>query len=162
MPPQVPQLDATASNRPALLPTGIVGLDRILGGGLVRSDVLLLCGDSGAGKTTLAGQLAAERARQGEAVIFVTTAGEPSAEFVRHMRSFSFWDEKLVGKGLFLLSLAIEQELEDVLDGLVLAVRSRAASLLIIDGMSEACASATEVGDYRRFSSRLRAVDPPH
>jgi DNA repair protein RadA/Sms len=61
--------------------TGIGELDRVLGGGLVRGSVVLVGGDPGIGKSTLALQAAFALAAQGARVLYV--AGEESPEQVR-------------------------------------------------------------------------------
>lgn len=53
-------------------PTGIEGLDDILGGGLPREAFYLIQGDPGAGKTTLAMQFLLEGVRRGEKVFYIT------------------------------------------------------------------------------------------
>jgi DNA repair protein RadA/Sms len=62
-------------------PTGVDELDRVLGGGLVPGAVVLLAGEPGAGKSTLALEVAARAARTGRRVLYVT--GEESAAQVR-------------------------------------------------------------------------------
>jgi len=62
------------------LPSGIAELDRVLGGGLVPGSVLLLAGEPGIGKSTLALQLAAALPA-GARVLYVT--GEESPEQIR-------------------------------------------------------------------------------
>lgn len=54
------------------VPTGIEGLDTLLGGGLPRHHVYLIEGDSGTGKTTLALQFALEGVRRREPVLYIT------------------------------------------------------------------------------------------
>lgn len=61
--------------------TGLAELDRVLGGGLVQGSLVLLGGDPGIGKSTLALQAAGALARQGVPVLYV--AGEESPEQVR-------------------------------------------------------------------------------
>lgn len=61
--------------------TGIPELDRVLGGGLVPGSVVLLGGEPGIGKSTLALQLAASLQGRGQSVLYVT--GEESAEQIR-------------------------------------------------------------------------------
>ena len=55
---------------PARLSTGLPGVDRVLGGGLVPGACVLLGHDRGAGATTLALQIAGEVARQGRRVLW--------------------------------------------------------------------------------------------
>ena len=71
------EVDAAAVPR---LTTGIDELDRVLGGGLVPGSVVLVAGEPGVGKSTLALQLAA-RVRCRAPVLYV--AGEESPEQVR-------------------------------------------------------------------------------
>jgi len=61
--------------------TGLAELDRVLGGGLVQGSIVLLGGDPGIGKSTLALQACGALARQGLPVLYV--AGEESPEQVR-------------------------------------------------------------------------------
>lgn len=63
------------------IPTGIGELDRVLGGGLVPGAVVLLGGEPGIGKSTLALQLAASLTHRNANVLYVT--GEESAEQIR-------------------------------------------------------------------------------
>src|SRR5215813_3820501 len=59
---------------PSKLATGVTGLDDILAGGLPRGRLylLLLEGDPGTGKTTLALQFLLEGARRGETSLYIT------------------------------------------------------------------------------------------
>ncbi|MGH7893067.1 MAG: DNA repair protein RadA [Candidatus Binatia bacterium] len=61
--------------------TGVGELDRVLGGGLVQGSIVLLGGDPGIGKSTLALQACGALAGQGLPVLYV--AGEESSEQVR-------------------------------------------------------------------------------
>jgi DNA repair protein RadA/Sms len=61
--------------------TGLGELDRVLGGGLVQGSIVLVGGDPGIGKSTLALQACGALARQGSTVLYV--AGEESPEQVR-------------------------------------------------------------------------------
>ena len=71
------EIEASSSPR---LATGVDELDRVLGGGLVPGSVVLLAGEPGVGKSTLALQLAAGVQARG-AVVYVT--GEESPEQLR-------------------------------------------------------------------------------
>src|SRR5262245_34764984 len=54
------------------VPTGVVELDRVLGGGLVPGSVTLLGGEPGAGKSTLLLDAAACHARAGHRALYVS------------------------------------------------------------------------------------------
>jgi circadian clock protein KaiC len=64
--------DSDGTGGPVFVPTGVEGLDQILGGGFLRQGFYLMQGDPGSGKTTLALQFARERAARGESVLYVT------------------------------------------------------------------------------------------
>ena len=53
-------------------PTGVEGLDDVLGGGLPCNNLYLVQGDPGSGKTTLALQFLLEGVRRGENVFYIT------------------------------------------------------------------------------------------
>ena len=59
-------------------PTGLDGVDRVLGGGLVPGSLVLVAGEPGVGKSTLLLQVAAATAANSGRVIYVT--GEESSE----------------------------------------------------------------------------------
>lgn len=63
-------------------PTGVGELDRVLGGGIVPGSVVLLAGEPGVGKSTLALDVAARAARIGRSPVLYLT-GEESASQVR-------------------------------------------------------------------------------
>ena len=80
MPPARPIGDIDVETARAR-PTGVDELDRVLGGGLVPGAVVLLAGEPGVGKSTLLLDVAAQAARGGRRVLYVT--GEESAGQVR-------------------------------------------------------------------------------
>lgn len=77
-PRRLSEIDADASPR---VPSGEGELDRVLGGGFVPGSVVLLGGDPGIGKSTLALQVAGGLAAEGHSVLYVS--GEESAEQIR-------------------------------------------------------------------------------
>ena len=121
----------------SLLQTGIPNLDLILGGGVPREDVILVIGMAGTGKTTLCLQTLFNAATAGENVIYVSTVSEPATKLLRHIRSFSFYDETLIGKRVFLVNAypIVKQSLQAVTDALVHAVQDHHASIVVIDGL---------------------------
>jgi len=74
-------LGAVATSDAVRRSTGVGELDRVLGGGLVQGSIVLLGGDPGIGKSTLALQACGALASRGVAVLYV--AGEESPEQVR-------------------------------------------------------------------------------
>ncbi|WP_112323280.1 DNA repair protein RadA [Oceanibium sediminis] len=86
--------------------SGISELNRVLGGGLVPASAILVGGDPGIGKSTLLLQAAADFARLGEDVIYIT--GEEAAAQVR-MRAAR------LGLSDAPLQLAAETNLRDII-----------------------------------------------
>lgn len=70
--------------------TGIPGLDRMLGGGLIRGRPYLMTGGTGSGKSLVALTFLLEGIRRGEQVLLVAV-DEPPNEIMENVRSFG-WD----------------------------------------------------------------------
>ncbi|RIH89640.1 DNA repair protein RadA [Calidithermus roseus] len=104
-PEAIVRLSAVDSGSEARFSSGIGELDRVLGGGFVKGEVLLLGGEPGVGKSTLLLQVADRMLRQGRRVIYL--AGEESPGQIR-LRA-----ERLGISGE--LELLRETELESVL-----------------------------------------------
>jgi len=91
--------------RPERLATGNAAFDRILGGGLPTRSVVVIVGEPGAGKTLFALQMLFHLARQGKKGLYLTTLSEPSLKLVSYMQQFSFFDERLVDRGIVFADL---------------------------------------------------------
>lgn len=70
--------------------TGIAGLDRMVGGGLLQGRPYLVTGGVGSGKTLLALSFLLDGLRKGEEVLLVAV-DEPPSEIVENVRAFG-WD----------------------------------------------------------------------
>src|SRR5580693_7012726 len=75
------RIDEVDPSQSGPVPTGLVELDRVLGGGLVPGSVTLLGGEPGVGKSTLLLQVLSAMARTGAPVLLVSA--EESAPQVR-------------------------------------------------------------------------------
>ena len=78
------------TTRQARVTTGIPGLDRMLGGGLIAGRPYLVTGATGSGKSLLALTFLIEGLRLGEEVLLVAV-DEPPSEIIENVRSFQ-WD----------------------------------------------------------------------
>ena len=101
---------------------GIDEFDRVLGGGLVPASAILVAGDPGIGKSTLLLQAAAEFARTGKKVVYIS--GEEASSQIR-MRAHRL---KLTDASV---KLATETNLRDILTTL----EEEAPDLAIIDSI---------------------------
>jgi DNA repair protein RadA/Sms len=77
---------AATTETPERAPTGVDELDRVLGGGIVPGAAILLFGDPGAGKSTLATQLMAGMARGGRSALLVSGEESPHQVALRAQR----------------------------------------------------------------------------
>ncbi|MDH5441835.1 MAG: AAA family ATPase [Candidatus Bathyarchaeota archaeon] len=74
------------------VPTGVKGLDEMLGGGLPKQRVILLCGGPGAGKTIFCLQFLAAAVERGERGVYVTLE-EPMSFILENVDAFG-WNLK--------------------------------------------------------------------
>jgi len=144
-----------------LCPSGIEGLDAVLGGGLPRNCMYLVQGDPGSGKTTLALQFLLEGMRRGERVFYITLS-ETKAELHRVARSHNW---SLEGMALLELSAidsllrpesqttvfhAAEVELNTVTQLLLAETRKHRPTRVVFDSLSEFRLMAETPLRYRR------------
>jgi len=102
------------------IPTGVLGLDEVLGGGLPEFSFNMLAGSPGAGKTTLAQQILFANATPERPALYFTVLGEPAVKMLRYQRQFGFFRPELIGSAVHYLNLS-----EEVLDGDLAAVLAR-------------------------------------
>lgn len=116
--------------------TGLGTLDQILGGGLPVGTLMLIMGRPGSGKTTLANQLAFAAAREGRTALILTALSESTNKLVEHLRAFSFYDSRLVGRQLHLMSLQplAGDGLGTMSREILRLVRDLRADLVVLDG----------------------------
>src|SRR6476659_2756218 len=74
------------------LPTGVRGLDEILGGGIPEFSFNIIAGTPGSGKTTLAHQIVFANASPERPALYFTVLGEPALKMLRYQQQFSFFD----------------------------------------------------------------------
>lgn len=148
-------IDAEAE-RPRVLPidpTGVRGLDVVLGGGLAQGALVLVSGSPGSGKTTLASQIAVTAARNGVRALIVTALSESTGKLVEHLRTYTFFDADLLGGDLQILSLGqyLATGLDQVADELVKIVRVGRPRLVMFDGIDSVGGLDHEPQATRRF-----------
>ena len=71
------------------LPSGVPGLDEILGGGLPEYSFNIIAGAPGSGKTTLAHQLMFANATPEHPALYFTVLGEPAIKMLRYQQQYS-------------------------------------------------------------------------
>ena len=118
------------------LSLGIAELDRMLGGGVIEGDSLLIAGPSGTGKSALATQFIAEGLRNGEPGIMVIFEERPDG-YTQRAESFGLKLAAAAKKGmletLYLrpLDLSVDETMQEILD----AIERVGAKRVVIDSL---------------------------
>lgn len=156
-------LTKNTNGRIACLPTGISGLDAVLGGGLPENRLHLIQGLAGAGKTTLACQFGFGQARLGKKVLVLTLIAESHAKLVEHLSNFGFFEESLLGRELVFFSgypALAKGGLGELLSLISATTTEHQAEILIIDGfriVRESADSGTGLAEFMHSLSSLMA-----
>ena len=133
------------------LPTGVKGLDDILGGGFPEFSFNLIGGSPGCGKTTLVHQIAFANATALRPVLYFTVLGEPSIKMLRYQQQFSFHDASKVGDAVRFINLseaALKNDLTLVLNLVMTQVTAANPGVVIIDSFRSLARRATgEAGE---------------
>jgi circadian clock protein KaiC len=143
------------------LPTGVRGLDDILGGGIPEFSFNVIAGMPGCGKTTLAHQIAFANATLEKPALYFTVLGEPALKMLRYQQQFSFFDESKMGKAIRFINLSdkvLHQDLNAVLAEIIKQVTAANPSVVVVDSfrtvMRKAIATAGEA-DMQSFIQQL-------
>jgi circadian clock protein KaiC len=115
--------------------TGVPNLDLILGGGLVAGSLTMLIGPPGSGKTILSQQFACHIAREGGRVLVLTTLPEPHVKLLNNLRTFSFFDEQLIGNQIELINVyrELREDFANASANLLRLVREHRATTVVVD-----------------------------
>jgi circadian clock protein KaiC len=88
------------------MPTGVRGLDDILGGGIPEFSFNIIAGTPGCDKTTLAHQIIFANATVKRPALYFTVLGEPALKMLRYQQQYSFFDGSKLGKAIRFINLA--------------------------------------------------------
>lgn len=122
------------------VPTGIPGLDELIGGGLEPVSTTLVMGESGTGKTTFLSQFLYNGAAKYNEPGVLLTFEEPAVSVLRHMKKYGFDFKALEDELLFQTINYRPHEVKKLIDeggGLILdTISSLGAKRLAIDSLT--------------------------
>jgi circadian clock protein KaiC len=146
------------------VPSGVPGLDELVGGGFPINRTVLLCGDIGTGKTTLGLQFLMAGVASGEAGVLVSVDEKPQ-HVIEDGRRFGWRVDDAVGRRLltvldaspFFMALRDRSALDarHVASDLAQQVRHAEASRLVIDGVTSL---APDVADAATTEGFIRSL----
>lgn len=140
------------------LPTGVPGLDALMGGGIPAGDAMMIAGPTGAGKTTIGMQFVADGLRRGEPCV-VAVFEEYPEDYLARMVTLGVDTDAAVRAGLLTVSylrpldLSVDETLAEILE----AVRQHGATRVVLDSLSgfEVALAPTFREDFRESLYRL-------
>lgn len=119
------------------LPTGVRGLDDIMGGGLPEFSFNIIAGGPGCGKTTLAHQIVFANATPQAPALYFTVLGEPALKMLRYQQQYTFFDPaKIKSKAIRFINLSefmLEKDLNSVLEEITREVQAARPSIVVVD-----------------------------
>src|ERR1700733_4843533 len=118
------------------MPTGVPGLDDILGGGFPEFSFNIIAGAPGCGKTTLAHQFIFSNATEERPALYFTVLGEPALKMLRYQQQYSFFDAAKLNKAIRFVNLSrelINDGLRGVLAEITKQVQATSAGIVVVD-----------------------------
>ncbi len=144
------------------LPTGVPGLDAVLGGGIPEYSFNLIAGEPGGGKTTLAHQVVFANATPERPALYFTVLGEPAVKMLRYQQQNSFFDADRIGDAIRFVNLSdevTEHGLGGVLERIVKEVEESSPGLVVVDSFRTALRATADAAlgerDLRAFVQQL-------
>jgi circadian clock protein KaiC len=143
------------------LPTGVPGMDALLGGGIPEYSFNLLAGTPGSGKTTMAHQIMFSLARPDRRALFFTVLGEPPLKMLRYQQQFPFFDAGKINQSIKFVNLASELlngDFDRVLARITAEVQAFSPSLVFVDSFRSVVQSGAIDGradGLQRFVQQL-------
>lgn len=134
------------------VPTGIEGFDDLIEGGFPRGSLVLLAGNTGAGKTVFSAQYMYHGvSKLGEPGVYVSFA-ENRETFIKNMKRMNMDFEKYEqeGKIMFLDLVTVKEEgVQKTIETILQVLKSINAKRLVIDSFSSLAQSFSEAIDAR-------------
>lgn len=139
--PRVPEFYESSLER---LPTGIPGLDEMMGGGLLAGTTTLLVGMTGSGKTTIALQFALEGLRRGEETLYINFQENP-AQLRRAIANLGTDPATAEARGFGLLYASpVELQIDSIVVEIFEAIKTGSVRRLVIDAVGDLASAAND------------------
>ncbi|MGI9105037.1 MAG: RAD55 family ATPase [Pyrinomonadaceae bacterium] len=143
------------------LPTGVPGLDEILGDGLPEFSFNIIAGAPGGGKTTLAHQIMFANATPERPALYFTVLGEPALKMLRYQQQFEFFDQTKLNASIRFINLSqvvLDQDLSAVLAEIIKEVEAVSPGIVVVDSFRTVvrkAQSGTDNVELQGFIQRL-------
>jgi len=118
------------------LPSGVRGLDEILGGGLPEFSFNIIAGAPGCGKTTLAHQFVFANATLKRPALYFTVLGEPAIKMLRYQQQYSFFDPTKLDRSIRFINLTevvVEKDLSAVFEEIKKELDASNPGVVVVD-----------------------------
>jgi circadian clock protein KaiC len=118
------------------LPTGVPGLDEIVGGGLPEFSFNIIAGAPGSGKTTLAPQFVFANASPEHPALYFTVLGESAIKMLRYQQQYTFFDPAKLPDSVRFINLSqivLEKDLGAVLAEIIKEVEKTNPAVVVVD-----------------------------
>src|SRR4051812_613729 len=130
--PTVPKAYITKRER---VPTGVPGLDPMMGGGVWRGSTTLIAGPTGSGKTTMALQFALAGVAQGESALYVNFQENPT-QLARVIDGLDPDAASREARGLHLLyASSVELQIDRIMVDIFDSIRNHGVRRIVIDAV---------------------------
>jgi circadian clock protein KaiC len=146
------------------LPSGVPGLDEVLGGGVPEFSLNLIAGGPGSGKTTLGHQIMFANASPERKAVYFSIIGEPPIKMLRYQQQYAFFDAAKVGDGtirfIHLGQQALDGGMAQVLAAIVEEVEKSNPGIVVVDSLRAMVRGALATGpggevELTNFMQRL-------
>jgi circadian clock protein KaiC len=140
------------------LPTGVPGLDEIVGGGLPEFSFNIIAGAPGSGKTTLAHQFVFANATPERPALYFTVLGESAIKMLRYQQQYAFFDPaKLPGSIRFinLSQIVLEKNLGAVFEQISKEVEKTNPAVVVVDSFRTMVREPESDMELQSFIQRL-------
>jgi circadian clock protein KaiC len=150
-----------AAVRIRTLPSGVFGLDDILGGGIPEFSFNVIAGTPGCGKTTLAHQIIFANATPKKPALYFTVLGEPAMKMLRYQQQYSFFDESKLGGAIRFINLGDllqEGDVNAVLEEIIKQVTAAHPSVVVVDSfrsLGHRAIGGANASEMQSFVQRL-------